>query len=209
MANPFLYSKIKHSRSLTPPNYVNYRLFKPDLRREFGRQCVYCRALDILKGEQSFAVDHYRPKNLFPHLKTEYLNLFYACNRCNSFKGDFWPLSERLNAGEFVPNPCEHVMFEHLRYQDGTVTAASGAGYWTIALLDLNDPQAVIFRDAYIRCLTLLTTTIQAATNTAAEAKQVLGKATTAAQIAAANVKHQQALVNLAQLEADLKTLLG
>lgn len=100
-------------------------------------------------------------------------------------------------------------MFEHLRYQDGTVTAASGAGYWTIALLDLNDPQAVIFRDAYIRCLTLLTTTIQAATNTAAEAKQVLGKATTAAQIAAANVKHQQALVNLAQLEADLKTLLG
>jgi HNH endonuclease len=139
------------------------------LRREFHEQCVYCRKAD--RGNREFfGIDHFRPKSLFPQLAVSYTNLFYACNPCNARKGDYWPDDEHEHAGMFIPNPCDHVMFEHLRYVDGTTQPKSRTGQFTIARLDLNDPAAVrsrladeqainamlVLRDNYVQTLSKL-----------------------------------------------------
>jgi hypothetical protein len=104
-----------------------------------------------MRGYEAYGVDHYRPKKLFPHLATEYLNLFYACNRCNAFKGSFWPTPGLRSAKKFIPNPCEHRMFDHLRYKGAQVVAKTPAGAMTVELLDLNHDSAVDWRAANIQ----------------------------------------------------------
>lgn len=207
MVNPFYYSKSKHRRTLNPPAYRNYRQYKPALREEFVKQCVYCRALDTVKGIESFGVDHYRPKSRFPNLLTEYLNLFYACNRCNSLKRNFWPSPAQVTVGQFVPNPCEHVMFEHLRYKGGSVAPTSKAGEWTTELLDLNDPSAVEFRDAFIKMLEATNAQIASSQYTAVEVKKKLSTVTTEKERIDATNELNQAELNIQLLQAALKKL--
>lgn len=146
---PFLYSKSKHQRREQPPQYKNYKRYKPYLRREFERKCIYCRLPDTLKGKESFGVEHYKPKqkNLFPELELVYNNLFYACNCCNSRKGAFWPSQEQLNRDEFIPNPCDHVMFQHLKYAGSMVETKTAAGDLCKEILDLNDEDSVLYRE--------------------------------------------------------------
>jgi hypothetical protein len=145
--NPFLYPQVKHRRRLQPPHYSAYGRYKPYLKEEFFSQCVYCRLPDGVKGPDSFEVDHYRPRSQFPELASSYANLFYACNVCNRRKGPFWPSEQLRKAGQFIPNPCDHNMFQHLRYRGVQVEAKSAAGEVTIKLLGLNDAERVDFRD--------------------------------------------------------------
>lgn len=112
--NPFRYSQSRYRRKLSPPSYSDYSRYKSFLKQEFTSQCVYCRLPDGLKGEDSFSVDHYRPQSRFPELVTTYANLFYACSGCNRRKGAFWPTDAQWRAKQFIPNPCDHVMFVHL-----------------------------------------------------------------------------------------------
>ena len=154
--NPFVYPKSRHQRSQNPRPYKDYRSYKPYLRDEFSGQCVYCRLPDAIKGEETFGADHYRPQRKFPHLSSEYLNLYYACNRCNSNKSDFWPTERELTDGQFVPNPCEHIMFEHLRYKGEIVVSHSSTGTWAIELLDLNEDKIIEFRKIIIATIKLL-----------------------------------------------------
>lgn len=102
---------------------------------------------DTLKGEDSFGVDHYRPKELFPDFRNEYKNLFYCCNQCNWHKRKFWPNANQRRKAIFIPNPCDHIMFEHLRFADENVEGRSSAGKFSIELLDLNDPKSIEFRE--------------------------------------------------------------
>lgn len=136
---PFRYSKAKHVRRLNPGPYGHYSQYKPYLREEFGRQCVYCRMPDTAAPLDSFGVDHYQPKNVFPERRNDYSNLFYCCNTCNRLKGDFWPTETPERKRRFVPNPCDHVMWDHLRFRAVEVTARSDAGKFTLDLLNLND----------------------------------------------------------------------
>lgn len=178
-SSPFLYQKTRHVRTETPPEYRDYRQYKPVLQKEFAHQCVYCRALDTLKGWEGFGVDHYRPQKRFPLLVTEYLNLFYACNRCNSRKRDVWPRTAR--SVEFVPNPCEHVMWEHLRYKGGQVEAASATGRWAVELLDLNGPDLIFARTAYLTLIEATRSKLASATRTLTAVQKKLAEATNAA----------------------------
>lgn len=140
----FHYQKIIHTRKLSPGPFTVYRTYKKYLKTEFDGTCVYCRMPDSLSEPQSYAVEHYKPKIKFPHLETEYSNLFYSCCNCNSYKGDFWPTKEQMILGQFIPNPCDHIMHSHLRSQaEGTIKAHSFAGQWTIDLLDLNAPSQI------------------------------------------------------------------
>ena len=209
MANPFHYPKTKHTRTRTPPAYSNYRQYKPDLRIEFSAQCVYCRSLDRIKGYETFGVDHYRTKRDFPHLTTEYLNLFYACNRCNSFKGSYWPSSQELKDGIFVPNPCEHVMFDHLRYNGGWVDPHSDAGAETILHLDLNDPDCVSFRNSFITVLAATNSQKEQAELILKDAEALLLSAKTQSAKTAASEMRDEAKKNLEILEDALRNILG
>src|SRR5262249_19354003 len=153
--NPFLYPKSKHRRTQQPQSYSYYPSYKPFLRAEFGRQCVYCRLPDGLKGQDSFGVDHYRPKSLFPDLQATYSNLFYACNCCNRRKGRFWPTPDETGAGEFIPNPCDHVMFDHLRFQSSRIITRSLAGKRAEKTLMLNDDESVRYRELILDMIAL------------------------------------------------------
>lgn len=142
----FAYPKTQHQRTQTPAPYPNYRQYKPALRVEFHDRCVYCRAPAPIKGVDQFGADHYRPQRLFPELAAEYFNLYYCCNTCNRWKGSYWPAAD-VEATNFVPNPCEHVMFQHLHARpDGTVATKSRAGEITVQMLHLNDKLTVDWR---------------------------------------------------------------
>jgi hypothetical protein len=179
------------------------------LRFEFGGQCVYCRALDHAKGQESFGVDHYRPKRRFPLLSAEYLNLYYACNRCNSNKGQFWPNAAQQTAGIFIPNPCEHTMFDHMRYTLGRVESGSVAGSYTVDQLDLNDPDFVQFREGFIAALAKLATEEQAADLLMQDAAKAHKTAASAKDANEANNILTAATANRKKAKEEMRNLLG
>jgi HNH endonuclease len=147
----FHYPKTIHNRTLAPRPFVNYQTYKKYLRIEFKATCVYCRMPDRFSEKNYYAVEHYKPKKKFPELKAEYSNLFYACGTCNTWKGEFWPSDEQIAANIFVPNPCDYRMYDHLRsHSNGTVTAATQAGKWTVDLLCLNEPLQIEKRLFYL-----------------------------------------------------------
>lgn len=143
----YSYPKTLHSRTQTPPQFGDYRKYKPYLQREFTRVCVYCRTPDTVGRSPVFHVEHYRPKSLFPHLVNIYSNLFYCCAQCNVRKGAYWP-NVATTGAPVIPNPCDMVMFTHLRFVDGTVEGRTPVGTFAVEKLDLNEPDVVKFRQA-------------------------------------------------------------
>lgn len=146
MEVPFRYAKARHVRTLNPDDGRPYRTYKPHVQSEFGRKCIYCLMPDSLKGEDNFGVEHYKPKSIFPELERVWGNLFYACNPCNRRKGNYWPEISK----KFVPNPCDHVMFSHMKFDGADVIGKSEAGRFTIELLDLNDKDIIEYRENVI-----------------------------------------------------------
>lgn len=128
-------------RSQNPPPLGNYKKYKPYLRIDFDRRCAYCHMPETrYGGPRNFAVEHFRPKKLFPSLKCDYSNLYYACNSCNDFKGARWPThGEQAHSSEFV-DPCESALSAHIGF-DGLTGAASPftiAGRYTSNHLNLD-----------------------------------------------------------------------
>ena len=151
--NPFRYPEAQHIRTQAPDLFSDYRQYKPFLRIEFGKRCVYCLLPDGLKGPEAFGVDHYRPVSRFPGSACEYSNLFYACNVCNWRKGDFWPDTWQWTEGHFIPNPCDHQMSRHLRFERARVEPRTPAGRFTVEALALNDPEDVQYREFLLRSI--------------------------------------------------------
>lgn len=142
---PFRYPQIKHTRkyrSVSRP----YGQFRALLRREFRRKCVYCRMPDYLEQQLGFEIDHYQPHTRGGD-KNEYVNLFYSCRTCNGFKSNFWPTKINWADGVFIPNPCDHIMTDHLKFVHKNVQPQSQAGIYTEKLLHLNDIQSIHYRE--------------------------------------------------------------
>ena len=158
MNNPFSYPRSIHKRQFAPPHSNDYRKYKPTLRLEYERKCVYCKFPDTMKEGDAFGVDHYRPKSIFPLLETEYSNLFYCCNTCNRRKGNKW-LTSPL---PFIPNPDDHVMFDHLRFKQDIVEPITDAGKYTCELLQLNHPVTTRIRRTLLTSLTALENDLEA-----------------------------------------------
>ncbi len=66
------------------------------LRTDFNGICAYCEITCVpptggnnIPNEET--IDHFRPRNRFPNLWLDWLNLMYACRRCNQSKGGRWP----------------------------------------------------------------------------------------------------------------------
>lgn len=151
--NPFHYPEVQHARTQSPGSFSDYRRYKPFLRIEFKRQCVYCRLPDGAFGEDHFGADHYRPVSRFPQLQSHYQNLFYACNTCNRRKRNFWPSEQQWNEGFFIPNPCDCVMAQHLIYRGGRVEPKSPAGQLACEILSLNHPENILYREFLLRAI--------------------------------------------------------
>ena len=87
-------------------------------------------------------MEHYRPKSRFPSLAAIYSNLFYACSTCNIFKDDYWNDRPEFH----IPNPCDHVMSEHLMFQDHMIEHRSERGSIAIETLRLNNENSTDYR---------------------------------------------------------------
>jgi hypothetical protein len=133
-----------HVRSPDPGPSADHKFYKAPLQQEFRHKCVYCRTSDGIKGDEGFGVDHYHPRKPRkgtpdPAAVTAWENLFYACNVCNSLKGNSESTPER-----FLPNPCEHPpsvgpMAAHLQYRGADVEPRTRHGAWMSALLRLHE----------------------------------------------------------------------
>lgn len=124
----------RHPRGPDPGPFSYPQAYKAHLQREFRSKCVYCRVTDGIKGYEGFGVDHYLPVSRFPGLALAWPNLFYACNVCNTWKGDSVSTAER-----FLPNPCDHRMADHLQYRGAEVETFSPQGEWLVELLRLEE----------------------------------------------------------------------
>lgn len=80
------------------------------LREESRNKCMYCEAFpdDTAYG----AVEHIKPKSVFPELVLEWANLGLACTRCNTNKSDYWATRPELRLIDpYEEDPTEHVLF--------------------------------------------------------------------------------------------------
>lgn len=127
---PFAYPTTVHVRTHGPTGYTDYRSYKPWVRDEFGFRCVYClfRETWYPNGQASFAVEHARSQHVATDLVTNYTNLLYSCNRCNSWK----QIAELLD-------PTREALGSHLRVDhDGSITHLTDEGLRLIRVLHLD-----------------------------------------------------------------------
>ena len=96
------------------------RRIRDRLARDFRQTCAYCERRcqqtthnENLPDEET--IDHFRPRDHFPSLSFDWLNLVYACRRCNQAKRNSWPgygnsITEALfPASEYVnPNATDN-----------------------------------------------------------------------------------------------------
>lgn len=206
--NPFRYPEGRHIRTQDPGPFRDYRHYKPFLRLEFHHQCVYCRMPEGFRGEDAFGVDHYRPRKRFPALLCEYANLFYSCNACNRRKGSFWPDGEEWSQGLFIPNPCDHIMAEHLTFDGTRVEAKTGAGQIALELLRLNDPEDIRYRDFLLRSIERCLSDAECMVETLSKLESLLPKAR-GPELEA--LQHELALAraDFIQVQDDLERLTG
>ena len=72
------------------------RRIRNALVRDFGPICAYCERPcewpnKYRDSPNQETIDHFRPRYRFPHLWLDWLNLVYACRRCNDAKDNSWP----------------------------------------------------------------------------------------------------------------------
>jgi hypothetical protein len=129
-----------------PAGYASYKRFRPWLRDEFDFRCVYC-----LKREKwgqvtgEFDIDHFEPQRINPKAPIDYLNLVYACRRCNLVK---------LDQAVAVPFPLLD-MDSAAVLADGTILAQNDAVRRLILQLDLNSPTLRSWRVMWMRIVAL------------------------------------------------------
>ena len=149
------------------------------LRSDFEGCCAYCEdwcVESVAEDDNRGTIDHFRPRAGFPDEWLTWLNLVYACRRCNDTKGNLWPAAadatnRRLSAisrysgavtyvnPNLIPEQRPAGEFFEYRYDSGQIAAADvlSDSEWsmavrTIADLDLNsDYEAVGDRLPYLR----------------------------------------------------------
>ena len=169
---PFKHPKQKHRRTQNPPVYSDYRKYKPFLQKEFVNHCIYCQTPDTLNNITSFGVDHYKPKSIFPTLERVYSNLYYSCNKCNNRKRSFWPSSSLPDV--FIPNPCDYIMTDHMKFNKSNLILKSEAGEFTIELLQLNSEESKNFRITIYTAVITINDKIQSLTVQLSKLKNML-----------------------------------
>ena len=77
------------------------------LRSDFGPICSYCQQLcqparprsqtdETPAPPDEESIEHFRPRDKFPSLIFDWLNLIYACYRCNQMKDGKWPVADDM-----------------------------------------------------------------------------------------------------------------
>jgi hypothetical protein len=116
-----------------------------EVRARYQGACGYCPVSDSDAGGEH-TIDHYRPVSARGDDSDD--NLVYCCFRCNTYKGDFWPMAEDLQHGRRVLHPLLDMASAHLREdgRTGHLVALTATGLFHLRLLQLNRPPLVEYR---------------------------------------------------------------
>jgi|GEM_PF-914361 len=127
------------------PPFKNYRKFKPYIRRSCKCKCVYCFIHESeLGGPKFFSIDHFVPQSADASLINVYENLLYACDECNSFKGNDWHYGDPISIERGYLDPCKHDYNNHFRLEDtGKIKGLTKIAFYMIEYLWLNRPTRV------------------------------------------------------------------
>ena len=141
LPEPFAYPTTFHFPTHGPAGYSDYRAYKPWLRDDFAFRCVYCLTRERWdaspSGHASFGADHVEAQSTAPTLITNYRNLVYACNSCNSAKRN-----RRLGI-----DPRTDAMARLLGVDaEGIVHALAPQAELMIEVFDLNEPGRISLR---------------------------------------------------------------
>jgi len=130
---------------VTAPPFKKYRKFKPYIRRSCKCKCVYCFIHESeLGGPKFFTIDHFVPQSVDASLINVYENLLYACDECNSFKGDDWHDGNPILTGRGYLDPCKHDYDNHFRLEGtGKIKGLTKLALYMIEHLWLNRPTRV------------------------------------------------------------------
>lgn len=122
------------------PKLDNFKEYKVYLRQDFHYVCVYCRTHENeLGGPRNLTVEHFRPKDHFPHLITDYTNLLYACAVCNSYKVADWYEGDPLTCEKGYLDPCQHDYDDYFSYTaDYEIEGSIASARYMIKKLRLN-----------------------------------------------------------------------
>lgn len=142
------WTKIDKSKTNRPDTVSKYGDYKPFLRDEAKKRCVYCAIHDnSLGGIDHFHVEHYKPKSIprFKSLEKDFTNLFYVCPICNRFKSNDWPndpQSDFTNISYIDPGTTDYnEVFTIL--DNGKVTGKYVASKYMVEKIYLNRPQLI------------------------------------------------------------------
>jgi HNH endonuclease len=142
----FDYPERQEQRRHGPANYAAYERYRPWLRDEFDFRCAYCLKRETwgqVTGE--FELDHFEPQSLNPKLSLDYLNLVYACRRCNAVKRD-----------QTVADPLRLLRTTRTTLlPDGSLQAHDHDTQRLIRQLDLNSPKLKSWRVMWMRIVAL------------------------------------------------------
>jgi hypothetical protein len=142
----FDYPEPQERRRHAPAGYGKYESYRPWLRDEFDFRCVYCLKRETWGQVTSeFELDHFVPQSVNRQLRLDYLNLVYACRRCNAVKGDQTVadpfLLLRGNLVTMLP--------------DGSLRPSDADTQRLIRQLDLNSPRLKSWRVMWTRIVAL------------------------------------------------------
>jgi hypothetical protein len=109
--------------------------------------CEYCRVPERFLAT-TFHVDHAR--SLKHGGKTEFINLVFSCAHDNQNKGSNIATFKDENSDEIIRlfNPRIDEWDEHFFLVGGEILSKTFIGAATIRILDMNQPERVIFRTA-------------------------------------------------------------
>ena len=142
----FDYPDQRGQRRHGPLGYASYESYRPWLRDEFDFRCLYCLKRETwghVTGE--FDLDHFEPQSVNPLRRLDYLNLVYACRRCNSVKRD-----------QTVGDPFNLLHSGNVAVRlDGSLQASDPETRRLILQLDLNSPRLKMWRNMWVRIVTL------------------------------------------------------
>lgn len=142
----FDYPDQRRQRRHGPSGYASYESYRPWLRDEFDFRCVYCLKRETwghVTGE--FDLDHFEPQSVNRRRRLDYLNLVYACRRCNSVKHD-----------QAVGDPFNLLHSGNVAVQpDGSLYASAPETRCLIRQLDLNSPRLKMWRTMWMRIVAL------------------------------------------------------
>jgi uncharacterized protein (TIGR02646 family) len=87
-------------------------LLLPDLKLMTAEHCSFCDGFPIETVGDS--IEHFRPKESFPHLAYDWDNLFYACRKCQESK--LTQFDEKL----LKPDATEYLFEYYFQYDTAT-----------------------------------------------------------------------------------------